>query len=64
MSDVAIEIKELSKIFPPRVIALDNVNLDVYKGEFLVILGPSGSGKTTLLRSIAGLENPRREASQ
>jgi putative spermidine/putrescine transport system ATP-binding protein len=36
--------------------AVDNVNLDVNKGEFLTILGPSGSGKTSLLKLIAGFE--------
>ncbi len=38
--------------------AIDNVDLDVLPGEFVVLLGPSGCGKTTLLRSIAGLERP------
>ncbi|MEM4490171.1 MAG: ABC transporter ATP-binding protein [Desulfurococcaceae archaeon] len=39
-------------------IAVNKVNLEVEKGEFIVILGPSGSGKSTLLRLIAGLEDP------
>ena len=38
--------------------ALDNVNFDVYDGEFLSILGPSGCGKTTLLRILIGLLDP------
>ncbi|MBI1852573.1 MAG: ABC transporter ATP-binding protein [Planctomycetes bacterium] len=38
--------------------ALVNVNLDVRRGEILVVLGPSGCGKTTLLRCLAGLERP------
>jgi ABC-type Fe3+/spermidine/putrescine transport system ATPase subunit len=38
-------------------VALDNVSLDVLRGEFLVILGESGSGKTTMLRVISGLEH-------
>jgi len=38
--------------------ALKNFNLEVRKGEIIVLLGPSGCGKTTLLRSIAGLERP------
>ena len=41
-----------------KVAALNGVSLDVYPGEFMVLLGPSGCGKTTLLRSIAGLEYP------
>src|SRR5699024_558652 len=38
--------------------AIDDLDLDVDRGELLVLLGPSGCGKTTLLRCIAGLEQP------
>ncbi len=41
-----------------RVVALDNISIELKSGEFAVLLGPSGCGKTTLLRIIAGLEKP------
>ena len=50
-----LKIINLKKIFPDGTKALDNVNFEVKKGEFVVILGPSGSGKTTLLQCINGL---------
>ena len=37
---------------------LNNVNLEISKGDFAAIIGPSGSGKSTLLHMIAGIENP------
>ena len=61
----AVEVKALRKAFRSRaakghqsVVAVDNVDFTVRKGELVVLLGPSGCGKTTLLRSIAGLEKP------
>jgi iron(III) transport system ATP-binding protein len=50
-----LQIKNISKQFGDFV-ALDNVSLDVYEGEFICFLGPSGCGKTTFLRAIAGLD--------
>jgi spermidine/putrescine transport system ATP-binding protein len=41
-----------------KVVAVDNVNLEVREGEFFALLGPSGCGKTTLLRMLAGFETP------
>jgi iron(III) transport system ATP-binding protein len=52
-----VEAVGLTKRFG-KIIAINNVSLNVRKGEIFVIIGPSGCGKTTLLRSIAGLEVP------
>ncbi|KAB2379227.1 ABC transporter ATP-binding protein [Actinomadura montaniterrae] len=53
----AITIRELTKVYPGGVRALDALDLDVADGEFFALLGPSGCGKTTLLRTVAGLES-------
>lgn len=52
-----IELRGVTKRFG-KVLAVDNLNLEVEKGEFHTLLGPSGCGKTTTLRMIAGLEEP------
>jgi len=51
-----VTMKNVTKIFPGNVIAVNNISLDIKDKEFLVIVGPSGCGKTTALRMIAGLE--------
>jgi putative ABC transport system ATP-binding protein len=47
-----------------KVVALVDVDLTVYKGEFIVLLGPSGSGKSTLLNILGGLDSPTRGSAQ
>jgi spermidine/putrescine transport system ATP-binding protein len=57
MGDIAVAVRGVSKRFGTTM-ALDNVSLDVRKGEFISLLGSSGCGKTTLLRIIGGFEIP------
>src|SRR6201987_4566134 len=52
-----LRIEAVSKRFG-EFIAVDQLSLDVFQGEFFALLGPSGCGKTTLLRLIAGFEQP------
>ena len=51
-----ITLDRVSKVFPGDVVAVDDVELEIGDGEFMVLVGPSGCGKSTLLRMIAGLE--------
>jgi len=53
-----VALNDLTKVFDDGTIAVDNVNLTVANGEFLVLVGPSGCGKSTILRMVAGLERP------
>jgi multiple sugar transport system ATP-binding protein len=53
-----VALKDVTKVFPDGTVAVDNINLDVSDGEFMVLLGPSGCGKSTVLRMVAGLEDP------
>src|SRR5262245_17883209 len=53
-----LELRDLTKIFAGGVVAVDDVNLTIEHGEYVVLLGPSGCGKTTTLRMIGGHEQP------
>ncbi|MGC8928545.1 MAG: ABC transporter ATP-binding protein [Myxococcota bacterium] len=56
-----IELKNISRIYhlgSEEVVALNNINLKIEKGEFISIIGPSGSGKSTLMHILGCLESP------
>src|SRR4029453_10932536 len=53
----AIEIANVTKIFPGDVVALDDVSLRIDDGEFIAPVGPAGCGKAAPLPSLAGLED-------
>jgi ABC-type antimicrobial peptide transport system, ATPase component len=58
-----IEVKNIRKVYrmgEEKVVALDDVSLEIYKGEVICFLGASGSGKSTFLNMVAGLEKPTK----
>lgn len=57
MTDTVIEYKDISKSYDEKVL-MNNFNMKIEKGEFIVIIGSSGCGKTTLLKMINGLITP------
>ncbi|HWQ80168.1 MAG TPA: ABC transporter ATP-binding protein [Anaerovoracaceae bacterium] len=61
--EALIEVKNIRKVYrmgEEKVVALDDVSLDIYRGEVVCFLGASGSGKSTFLNMVAGLEKPTR----
>jgi putative ABC transport system ATP-binding protein len=62
-STPALKIENLSKIFDStagKIVALNRINFEVKKGEFVSVIGPSGSGKSTLLNMIGALDKPTK----
>ncbi len=59
--NTVLSLQQVSRIYQmgeTKLYALNHVDLDIYAGEFLVVLGPSGSGKSTLLNMIGGMDRP------
>ncbi|HEX9311931.1 MAG TPA: cell division ATP-binding protein FtsE [Actinomycetota bacterium] len=55
-----IKTANVSKIYKDSVVALDDVNLEIGKGEFVFVVGPSGSGKSTMIRLLLKEEEPTK----
>ncbi len=58
MAEQILSIQGLSKVYSGGVKALDNVDLEIRKGEIFALLGPNGAGKTTLIGAVCGLVRP------
>ena len=60
-SNVIVKIEDVRKTYRTgrgEVHALDGVNLEIYRGEYISVMGPSGSGKSTLFNMIGALDRP------
>src|SRR5438132_3810372 len=51
-----IDLEDLTKVYADGTLAVENLDLEIGDGEFVVFVGPSGCGKTSVLRMVAGLE--------
>lgn len=58
MTDIAISISQLDKTYDNGFTALEDIHLDIKKGEIFALLGPNGAGKTTLIGAICGIVRP------
>ena len=58
MSDPIVRFVGIGKTYDGVTRVVDDLELDIERGEFLTLLGPSGSGKTTTLMMLAGFETP------
>ncbi|MGO5204521.1 amino acid ABC transporter ATP-binding protein [Parolsenella catena] len=57
-NEVVVSIRDLHKTYDGETVILKGIDLDVHRGEVVVVLGPSGSGKSTMLRCVNLLETP------
>ncbi|MHA1713214.1 MAG: ABC transporter ATP-binding protein, partial [Candidatus Ranarchaeia archaeon] len=53
-----LELRDLCHVYPPDIQALKNINLSIYRGEFVGFIGQNGAGKTTLIKHLIGLLKP------
>ncbi|WP_427968370.1 ABC transporter ATP-binding protein [Altererythrobacter sp.] len=58
MNEPILKLSGLTKVYPGGLKALDNVDLEIRKGEIFALLGPNGAGKTTLIGAVCGLVRP------
>lgn len=58
MDSLILEISNLTHCFSNGTVGIDNINLEIYKNEFLIISGPNGSGKSVLMKHLNGLLHP------
>ena len=58
MSEYALEIRNLRKVYKTGTVAVDNISLPIAKGEFFGFLGPNGAGKTTVIHCVTGITTP------
>jgi len=58
MSETAISMKNVRYVYPDGSVALDDVSIEIAKGERVAILGPNGAGKSTLMLNLAGILTP------